>query len=78
MDETVVPSTASFELKFDGIVQTIATVAWTTLNRLSLGVLNPTGPPTTATIELLVEDSNLRAVGCNSVLPFGPETLVAV
>ena len=72
------PDPASFELKFDTITQTGLTVSWTTQNRLSLGVFNPTGPPVAATIKLLVEDPNLRAIGCANVLPFGAEALIAV
>jgi len=72
MDTSASPATTSFEVKVDSVVRAVASTSWVAPNQLLL--IGPPGamPSVDVTLELLIEDSGLHALGGANVLPFGP------
>jgi len=78
MDDSVVPAVGSWVLKLDGVIRPVQGIFWDdhhTLRLVSDPGISAVDP---VTIELTVEDDNLHALAGKNVLPFGPETMVAL
>lgn len=75
MDTSVVPANASWEFKVDSVVRAVTDQVWITTKQLRVNLAPQVAVGVGVTVELLVEDDNLHALGGANVLPFGPETL---
>ncbi len=75
MDTSVIPAVGSFALIVEAVPRAVESISYddpTTLRLVSETAIPAVDP---VTLELLVEDPLLHALGGRPVLPFGPETL---
>lgn len=75
MDQGVTPANASWELEINSTPRAVESSVWLSASVLRVTSVSGAVGLDPVTLELIVEDSNLHALGGNNVLPFGPETI---
>jgi len=78
MNQTVTPSLASFDLKFDGVDEPLTGVTWLNATQLQLTSDQSTEPASPVTLELLDIDPDFRSLAGEPVLPFGRITVIQI